>query len=887
MAFLNNKEGCSISCSRHPGEPVQRYCRDCRELLCFSCVSNGDYYKVHCHHDVISYKNYMHERERETRKLLLRLKTLQRRIECCSHQLARYKKEFDANYNESEENLESFEIVRESMKKWKNDLLEDLDGKKSEQVKIINEAISSTKRGVIANKNVAVKLPKVSVCLPMQRKMRETILELVPKLPSDLVRGSSDYSPKRRTKRFRAVNDAMPRMHDVKHSHFRHVRPYSSASSSHFSAFDEIDSSSSTDCDFTQRVQLPLTKLSSDPPTSSFRLPDDNSCSKLPAKKNDSMKQLPEYPSNTSNFSDEENLSSSLDHSHLMSLASDANTVKSDDTAKESDALQPELNECITNCKQEAETTTGAPDEAIEEKGGNEFKTVPTEVTEVIAEQGKDEQHTPFPEDEGPTAPEDDDYTEPAAVESKNQELPIVAPPPPLPPPRNPIRRSKSAVSSQVYISPNSVLLSSSQPNKECDYKSYLILEAQTEAKPLIPPPLPPPRSILPKTSICSSSTISESNLSASLLAMPKYSDTHSEAYDKLLPEGSTTKVDSTVIYDNIDSAVTIPIEVVLPEQIILASCFADTPYENVCLYDVCVSPNGYIIFSDKSNCCLRCMLGTNEGCKTITKQFKEDLQPRSLAFDNCDQRILMSTSQGLYQVKCSSHLSNMKEKRLSKDTMPLSLACSSVSVYKKKIQSLMYVTLWPFNGESCAYQLDANGEFESRISSPDISDKKPHGIDYMREYLVVTCLRDGTVAKISHRGDSLWDSSVDARCPGILKHPFGVAILPRTEYIAVTELEAHRVSIFSDEGKLIQRVGGKGTERGMFDSPRGIAVRLAKELVVVDCGNKRIQIFSLSSLNLPTFHTSSPVHIDGATATGYAVENVSYCKRPDKLFSI
>ena len=821
MAFLSNKEGCSISCSRHPGEPVQRYCRDCRELLCFSCVSNRDYYKVHCHHDVISYKNYMYERERETRKLLLRLKTLQRRIECCSRQLARYKKEFDASYNESEENLESFEIVRESMKKWKNDLLEDLDGKKSEQVKIIDEAISSTKRGVIADKNVAVKLPKVSVCLPLQRKMRKTILELVPKLPSDLVRGSSD--------------DAMPHMH----------------------AFDEMDSSSSV----TQKMQLPVAKLSSDPPTSSFI---------LPAKKNDSMEQL--Y---TSNSSVEKN---------LFSLASDANTVKIDDTAKESDALQPELNECITNCKQEAETTTGAPDEAIEEKCGNEFKTVPTEVTEVIAEQGKDEQHTPFPEDEGTTAPEDDDYTEPAAVESKNQELPIVAPPPPLPPPRNPIRRSKSAVSSQVYISPNSVLLSSSQPNKECDYKSYLILEAQTEAEPLIPPPLPPPRSILPKTSIRSSSTISESNLSASLLAMPRHSDTHSEAYDKLLPEGSTTKVDSTVIYDNIDSTVTVPIEVVLPAQIILASCFADTPYENVCLYDVCVSPNGYIIFSDKSNCCLRCMLGTNEGCKTITKQFKEDLQPRSLAFDNCDQRILMSTSQGLYQVKCSSHLSNMKEKRLSKDTMPLSLACSSVSVYKKKIQSLMYVTLWPFNGESCAYQLDANGQFESRISSPDISDKKPHGIDYMREYLVVTCLHDGTVAKISHRGDSLWDSSVDARRPGILKHPFGVAILPRTEYIAVTELEAHRVSIFSDEGKLIQRVGGKGSERGMFDSPRGIAVRLAKELVVVDCGNKRIQIFSLSSFNLLTFHTSSPVHVDGATATGYAinpVENVSYCNRP------
>ena len=86
----------------------------------------------------------------------------------------------------------------------------------------------------------------------------------------------------------------------------------------------------------------------------------------------------------------------------------------------------------------------------------------------------------------------------------------------------------------------------------------------------------------------------------------------------------------------------------------------------------------------------------------------------------------------------------------------------------------------------------------------------------------------------------------------------FGVAILPN-DYIAVTETSAHHVSIFSDTGKLMKRFGGLGSEPGMFNSPLGIAVRLFKELVIVDSGNKRIQIFTLDSLGM--LHRSSTVN--------------------------
>ena len=99
--------------------------------------------------------------------------------------------------------------------------------------------------------------------------------------------------------------------------------------------------------------------------------------------------------------------------------------------------------------------------------------------------------------------------------------------------------------------------------------------------------------------------------------------------------------------------------------------------------------------------------------------------------------------------------------------------------------------------------------------------------------------------------GHSLWDNkSTDARKNGVLKQPFGTAILPN-ECIAVTETGSHCVAIFSKEGRLLFRFGGKGSDQGQFLGPKGIAVRLSKELVVVDSGNHRIQIFSLDSLQL------------------------------------
>ena len=288
---------------------------------------------------------------------------------------------------------------------------------------------------------------------------------------------------------------------------------------------------------------------------------------------------------------------------------------------------------------------------------------------------------------------------------------------------------------------------------------------------------------------------------------------------------------------------------IIRPSNIIVNSCLAETPGEYVSSYDVCVNPVGTMIFSDRKNLCLRILQDTTEVSKRMTKHFKTGIigQPHAIAYDQIGQRILIASDGCLSQVNYSEKLKKLKSKKLITEITPLSITCTTSA--RKGDSTSIYATIWPKVGEPCIYHLDCNGHFRNKIVSLDI-EKMPCGIDYKKGYLVVSTLKNGCLTKISPSGNPLWESNVDARTPGILQQPFSVAILPN-EYIAVTECSAHRVSVFSKDGRLVLRFGELGTEPGKFNAPQGIAVRLFKELVVVDSGNDRIQIFSLDSLEL------------------------------------
>ena len=79
------------------------------------------------------------------------------------------------------------------------------------------------------------------------------------------------------------------------------------------------------------------------------------------------------------------------------------------------------------------------------------------------------------------------------------------------------------------------------------------------------------------------------------------------------------------------------------------------------------------------------------------------------------------------------------------------------------------------------------------------------------------------------------------------VSHTASLHALPG-EKLAITETGNHRISVFDSEGQLVNCFGRKGRDPGMFNTPKGVSAD-SPHLVVVDYGNKRVQIFSLDAI--------------------------------------
>ena len=81
--------------------------------------------------------------------------------------------------------------------------------------------------------------------------------------------------------------------------------------------------------------------------------------------------------------------------------------------------------------------------------------------------------------------------------------------------------------------------------------------------------------------------------------------------------------------------------------------------------------------------------------------------------------------------------------------------------------------------------------------------------------------------------------SSVAMRCS-----PYGVAVNERDE-IAVTDINNHRVQVFSSDGTYLRSFGRKGDKQGELNWPAGIAFEKNGCSIVVDKNNHRVQLFN------------------------------------------
>jgi DNA-binding beta-propeller fold protein YncE len=85
---------------------------------------------------------------------------------------------------------------------------------------------------------------------------------------------------------------------------------------------------------------------------------------------------------------------------------------------------------------------------------------------------------------------------------------------------------------------------------------------------------------------------------------------------------------------------------------------------------------------------------------------------------------------------------------------------------------------------------------------------------------------------------------------PGQLLNPWGVAISKSTGKIYVSEYGNHRISVFDSNFNFITSFGTQGTDKGLFNFPKGIFLDSNEKLYVADTGNHRIQVFDTTQNN-------------------------------------
>lgn len=100
----------------------------------------------------------------------------------------------------------------------------------------------------------------------------------------------------------------------------------------------------------------------------------------------------------------------------------------------------------------------------------------------------------------------------------------------------------------------------------------------------------------------------------------------------------------------------------------------------------------------------------------------------------------------------------------------------------------------------------------------------------------------------LSEHGKQLTTVGMEGAAPGNLHLPFGVTF-DKNGNIIVSECGNHRISIFTPGGKFVRCFGCKGSDPGMFRYPRHLCFNHLGQLVVADEENQRLQIFDLSKL--------------------------------------
>jgi hypothetical protein len=120
-----------------------------------------------------------------------------------------------------------------------------------------------------------------------------------------------------------------------------------------------------------------------------------------------------------------------------------------------------------------------------------------------------------------------------------------------------------------------------------------------------------------------------------------------------------------------------------------------------------------------------------------------------------------------------------------------------------------------------------------------------------------------------------------------LLEQPTGIAYSAVNKEIWVVETKAHRISVLTEEGKLIKQIGNRGSGDGEFNFPTYIWIDKSGTVFVVDAMNFRIQIFSESGKWVSVFGEIGDSSGYLSRPKGIATDSFGHIYVADALFHV
>jgi streptogramin lyase len=118
------------------------------------------------------------------------------------------------------------------------------------------------------------------------------------------------------------------------------------------------------------------------------------------------------------------------------------------------------------------------------------------------------------------------------------------------------------------------------------------------------------------------------------------------------------------------------------------------------------------------------------------------------------------------------------------------------------------------------------------------------------------------------------------------LNRPTGIAYSPVNQSIYVVETNAHQVTELDESGRILRRIGTRGTLPGEFNFPTSIWIDDSGKIFIVDAMNFRIQIFSPNGELISVFGKTGDATGYFARPKGIATDSQGNIYVADALFN-